>query len=282
MEPSSSDPTLIVEIDRSTLQQLIVKLLQRKGMFAAEGEIVAERMIEADLLQRFGDGTGTLPEYLEAMDLGDIDPRARLITINETAATAVLDGSTGMGHVANTKATAIAIEKANSVGIGTVVIKNSRPCGDLGVIANLAARQGLLGLVSTSFEEGGSDPLNHHDLAWAIPSPAQSAPLIHRQQSQQIDASLAMLCRVLSTGLSGAGALPRKRKSVRVANSVEYGIIAVSPDKIGTKDAFLAQSQSISSTASNRPADSVTVPLRQTDASRLAELAMKIKFPVSW
>jgi LDH2 family malate/lactate/ureidoglycolate dehydrogenase len=239
-------------------------------------------MIEADLLQRFGDGTGTLPEYLDAMDLGDIDPRARIITINETPATAVLDGSTSMGHVAATKATAMAIEKANSVGIGTVVIKNSRPCGDLGGIASLAARQGLLGLVTTSFDQQGSDPLQHHDLAWAIPSPDHATPLIHRQQSQQANASLALLCSMLSAGLSGAGATPRKQKAIRVANTVDYNIIAVSADKIGTKEAFLAICQSISSAASDRPANSTTVPLHQVDASRLAELAAKIKFPISW
>ena len=190
--------------------------------------------------------------------------------------------NTGMGHVAATKATAMAIEKANSVGIGTVVIKNSRPCGDLGGIASLAARQGLLGLVTTSFDQQGNDLLHHHDLAWAIPSPNHATPLIHRQQSQQGDASLALLCSVLSTGLSGAGASPRKRKAVRVANMVDYNIIAVSADKIGTKEAFLAICQSISAPITERPANSPTVPLKQSDATQLAELATKIKFPVTW
>jgi LDH2 family malate/lactate/ureidoglycolate dehydrogenase len=282
MEPSGLDPASIVRVNRSTLHQLIVKLLQRKGMFAAEGEIVAERMIEADLLLRFGDGTGTLPEYLDAMDLGDIDPRARIIIVSETAATAVLDGSTGMGHVATTKAVAMAIEKANAVGIGTVFVKNSRPCGDLAGIASLAAKQGLFGLVTASFPEGGNASVHNHDVAWSIPSLDQSTPRIHRQQSQNIDASLAILCSVLSTGLSGAGASPRKRKAVRAANTVDYGIIAVSPDKIGTKEAFMTMCQSLSPTASESSLNETTVPLKQADASQLAELATKIKFPVSW
>lgn len=282
MEPSDSDPASIIQVDRSTLHQLIVKLLQRKGMFAAEGEIVAERMIEADLLQRFGEGTGTLPEYLDTMDLGDIDPRARVITVSETPATAVLDGSTGMGHVAITKAVAMAIEKANSVGIGTVFVKNSRPCGDLGGIASLAAKQGLFGLVTTSFDEAGNNPFHNHDFAWSIPSPDHSAPRIHRQRSHSVDASLAILCSVLSTGLSGAGASSRKRKAVRAANTVDYGVIAVSPDKIGTKEAFMVMCQSNSSTASDSSLNETTVPLKQADARQLAELAAKIKFAVSW
>ena len=104
MDSSSPDPASVIQADRATLQQLVIKLLQRKGMFVAEAEIVAERMIEADLQQRPGDGAGSLPEYLEAIDLGDIDPRARLITVSETPAIAVLDGSSGMGHVGTTRA----------------------------------------------------------------------------------------------------------------------------------------------------------------------------------
>lgn len=282
MEPSCSDSTLVIEVDRPTLHQLIVKLLQRKGMFAAEGEIVAERMIEADLQRRFGDGAGTLWEYLDAMDLGDIDPRARVITVNETAATAVLDGSTGMGHVAATKAVLMAIEKANAVGTGTVVVKNSRPCGDLGGIASLATRQGLLGLVTTSFDEGGNDPSTNHDLAWSIPSTDPATPLTHRQQSRNASPSLQLLCGVLSASLSGSGSTSRKRKAVRAANSVDYGIIAVSPEKMGTREAFIASLYSVSSPPIPLPLNGSTVPLQSSDASRLAELAAKIKFPVTW
>src|SRR5258708_22112014 len=100
MDSSNLDPASTLQVDRSTLQQLAIKLWQRKGMFAAEAEIVAERMIEADVQLRFGEGVGTLPDYLDAMDLGDIDPRARIITVVESPAIAMLDGSTGMGHVA--------------------------------------------------------------------------------------------------------------------------------------------------------------------------------------
>lgn len=280
MESSSSDSNLVIEVDRIELQQLIVKLLQRKGMFAAEGEIVAERMIEADLQRRFGDGTGTLAEYLEAMDLGDIDPRARLITVNETAATAVLDGSTGMGHVAATRAVMMAAEKANAVGTATVVVKNSRPCGDLGGVASLAARLGLVGLVTTNFEEGGNDSGANHDLAWSIPSADQTAPIVHRHLSRGVAPSLQMLCGVLSASLSGAA--QRKRKAVRVANSVDYGIIVVSPEKMGTRAAFMESLHFEPSPPVAVQLNCATVPLQAADAKRLSDLALKVKFPVSW
>lgn len=283
MESSASDAAAIVQVDRTTLHQLIVKLLQRKGMFAAEGEIVADRMIEADQQHRFSEGTATLPEYLEAMDLGDIDPRARVITLTEAPAMAVFDGSTGMGHVAMTKAVTMAVEKASATGNATVVIKNSRPCGDLGGIARLAAKQGVFALITSSFDAVGLDPASHHDLAWASPAPAGADPLVQRQLSSNVDVAFSSLCGILSAGLAGADALPKKRKAVRVANSVDYFVMVINPEKIGTKEVFFTKWQSLWASLTPVPASELgTVPLRQDGARQLAELATKIKFPISW
>ena len=120
MESNASDAesSSMMRVDRANLTQLILKLLQRKGVFASEAEIVVSRLIEADRCGQFADGVGSLPQYLDAMDLGDIDPRARIITLSDTPASAFFDGSTGIGHVAATRAMLLAIEKARIVGTG--------------------------------------------------------------------------------------------------------------------------------------------------------------------
>jgi len=273
---SASSP--VIQVDRATLQQLIVKLLQRKGMFVAEAEIVAERMIEADCDGRPEDGAGSLPEILDAMDLGDIDPRARVITVSETPAIAVLDGSTGLGHVATTKAMLMAVEKGAAAGTGTVVIRNSRPCGDLGAIARLAADRGYVGLITTSFAD------SHDLLAWAIPASEGHRPLVERVRHEGLDGPLNRLGALLSAGLAGGAPLPHKRKAVRAANLVEYSLMAISLDLFGSKEAFAAKWQvTLGTDASASGAESgSTVPLLQPDGQRLAELATKVKFPVTW
>lgn len=286
MDSSDPNPATLVHVDRLVLQQLAVKLLQRKGMFAAEAQIVADRMIEADLEQRSSEGIGTLTEYLDAMDLGDIDPRARIITISETPAIALLDGSTGMGHVATTKAMELAVQKASTVGTGTVVIKNCRPCGDLGGIVRQAAVRGLIGLVASSFDTGSSDAAGELTLAWAIPGPEGRAPLIQRGNDQPLNGALPLLFNILSAGMAGADPAPRKRKAVRVANTVEYSLMAISPDQFGTRDLFLEKwnalwpSSDTHTPVTHEPVG--TVPLASSDATRLAELAAKNKFDVSW
>jgi hypothetical protein len=273
----SVDPESFVEVDRSLLQQLVVKLLQRKGMFAAEAEIVADRMIDADLERHPRHGVGSLPEYLEAMDLGDIDPRARVITINETAAIAVLDGSTGMGHVATTKAMLMAVEKGLAVGIGSVVIRNSRPCGDLGCVARLAANRGLVGMVTTSFHDLADIQTHENSVAWALPANGDAPPVVERTGQRE---SLATLGQILSAGLAGADPLPRKRKANRAANLVEYSLTAISPERFGSADNFFSKWKSLwqAGPSGSTGQTVTTVPVTAAVAQQLSELATKIKF----
>jgi LDH2 family malate/lactate/ureidoglycolate dehydrogenase len=284
MEASNDCSGSIVEIERGMIQKLITKLLQRKGMFAAEAEIVAERMIEADLDRRAEEGAGTLPQYLEAMDLGDIDPRARMITVSETPSIAVVDGSSGIGHVAATRAMQIAIEKGREIGTGTVVVKNSRPGGDLGGIARLAASAGLIGVVTTSFEDQSETPAAH-DLAWSLPGPVGLQPIIQRESRKSLGSTAVILCGILSAGLAGADLIRRKKKGLRAANLVEYCLVAIEPGLFGSRDALLEKWRPLWSGAgdvSTEPQTSQTIPYSKTVAKLLAELATKIKLPPTW
>lgn len=278
---SSSNPATVVSVDREILQQLVVKLLQRKGMFAAEAEIVAERMIEADLCQNSAAGVGSLPEYLDAMDLGDIDPRARLISLSDTPAAAMVDGSTGIGHVATTKAMLMAVEKARGSGVGMVVIRNSRPAGDLGGVARLAAVQGLIGLAATSYDaavESADEPT----VAWSYPNPDGGLPIVQREPGGRIGPPLSLLLQALSAGLASADPPPRKRKAVRAANQVEYTMVAINPETFAARDAWLNKWQSLWSTTALPSQDGSLVPLPEQTARTLAELAAKVKFAVPW
>lgn len=146
----SDDPSATVIVSREALRPPLAKLLIRKGMFAAEADIAIDRLIDTEVLGRHEHGLRTLPRLLEAMDSGDIDPRARVLTTVDFPAGALLDGSTGMGHVAVSRAMTLAVEKAREVGMAVVAIRNSQPCGESAVYTRLAARQGFLTILTTS------------------------------------------------------------------------------------------------------------------------------------
>jgi Malate/L-lactate dehydrogenase len=290
MESTASNSAGLISVDRAQVQELAMKLLQRKGMFAADAEIVLQRLVEADVCGRHDDGLGSLPQYLDAMDLGDIDPRARLITLTETPAISVVDGSTGMGHVAATRAMVTAIDKAKVVGIGSVAVKNSRPCGDLGGIALLAAQAGLIGIASTSFAVERPDATDSSDmLACAVPASGAASPWIARASEEELGDFGSWLCGLLTAGLVGANVQARKRKPLPAANTAEYSLTAIDPGKFATAELmgsvwqqqlkdrgqFVVESRAGEQT----PA---TISLRPADRQTLAELAAKIKFPVTW
>ncbi|MCA9016274.1 MAG: Ldh family oxidoreductase [Planctomycetaceae bacterium] len=139
-----------VLIPLEPLKELLVKLFVRMGMFQVEAEIAADRLIEADLRGIHSHGSRAVERYLDAMDMGDIDPRAQILTITETPAIAVLDGSKAMGHVAATRAMELAIKKAGEVGTGTVTVRNSHHFGAAAVYVLMAVEAGMIGYCTTN------------------------------------------------------------------------------------------------------------------------------------
>jgi ureidoglycolate dehydrogenase (NAD+) len=175
--PSDSGQEIVVSAD--VLKQLMIDILVKKGMFAAEAEICASRMIESDLRGIHSHGSRAVKRYVEWMDDGDIDPRAQILTVRETAAMAVLDGGSGMGHVAATKAIQMAIQKAKEVGTGTVAIKNGQHYGASAVYAMMAVEAGMIGYTTTNTGPAtvaayGSrqGAVANNAFAWGVPTPS--------------------------------------------------------------------------------------------------------------
>jgi len=163
---------------------LLVKLFVRMGMFQVEAEIAANRLIEADLRGIHSHGSRTAERYLESMDMGDIDPRAQILTITETPAIAVLDGSNAMGHVAATRAMELAIKKAGEVGTGTVAVRNSHHFGAAAVYVLMAVEAGMIGYCTTNTgratvaAHGSTQGATANNaIAWGVPA-REGAPFV--------------------------------------------------------------------------------------------------------
>jgi LDH2 family malate/lactate/ureidoglycolate dehydrogenase len=146
--PSDADQEQVVPVE--PLRELLKQMFVKKGMFAAEAKIGAQRLVEADLRGIHSHGSRAIGRYLAAMDDGKIDPRAQILTERETAAMAVLNGGTGLGHVAATRAMTLAIRKAKEVGTGTVAVKRSQHFGAAAVYAMMAVEAGMIGYCTTS------------------------------------------------------------------------------------------------------------------------------------
>ncbi|MBC8290110.1 MAG: Ldh family oxidoreductase [Planctomycetes bacterium] len=179
------DASQEVTVAADQLRQLVKTVLIRKGMFEAEADIAADRMVEADLRGIFSHGSRCLPKYCSAMDDGDIDPRALEIPpLCDTPAIAVIEASGGLGHVAATRGMELAIEKAREVGTGSVSIKKGQHFGAAAVYVQLAIDAGMIGFCTTSTGTatvaafGSREPgTANNALAWGFPT-SSGAPFI--------------------------------------------------------------------------------------------------------
>ena len=178
------DSSQEVVVAAEAIRKLIVSVLVRKGMFEVEATIAADRLVEADLRGIHSHGSRCLPKYIDAMDAGDIDPRAMSLTICETPAIAVIEASGGLGHVAATRGMELAIAKARDVGTGTVVIKKGQHFGAAGLYSLLAAQQGMIGFSTTSTHQatvaayGSRQPASANNaMSWAVPT-GSGAPFV--------------------------------------------------------------------------------------------------------
>lgn len=229
----------------SEMRKLLAAILIKKGMYAVEAETVAQRMIDADIMGRSEFGCLSVVESVKSIDLGDIDPRAISMKKSETPATAWFDANEGMGHVAASKGTTEAIEKAKAVGIGVVVISNSQNLGSPLVYARLVAQAGMIGCCLTcppsspeiEAELNEQTFFGRQPAAFAVPAHEATIgyefsfgvdrPLRH-QIPAELSASLGLLQCLLTSGLTGAKTPPEKTRGP-LHERFEHFIIAIDP-----------------------------------------------------
>ena len=144
------DPLQQVTVASDALTPLIEQLLFKQSMFQFDAVVAAQRMIEADLYGISAHGAGRILDASAAIKVGDVDPRARVLTMHETSVLTVLDGSRALGHVAATKGIEAAIAKARSSGVGISAIGNSQTLGALSVYLRLAAAEGVIAIGMSS------------------------------------------------------------------------------------------------------------------------------------
>lgn len=148
--PFPSDPSQEVRLTVDQLTPVLEQMLVKKSMFQFDASVAVKRMIEADLFGIPSHGCIRFCEYLDAMDLGDVDPRGRVLVMNENDVMTVMDGSRAIGHVAATKGVESAIAKAKSCGVGVAAVSNSQTLGAASVYVRLAVAQDLIGICMSS------------------------------------------------------------------------------------------------------------------------------------
>ncbi|MCB1718721.1 MAG: Ldh family oxidoreductase, partial [Candidatus Competibacteraceae bacterium] len=102
--------------------------------------------------------------------------RAQIRIAHETAATAVIDGDNGLGHLAMSTARDLAIVKAREAGIGWVGVRRGNHAGPLALYVRPQAEAGMIGMAAAVGSANHVPPFGGTDLLLGTNPIAISAP----------------------------------------------------------------------------------------------------------
>ena len=135
-----------VRVAARDLERCVAATFRAAGATGADAECVASALVASDLAGHASHGIIRAPSYLEAIDQGTIDLRARPELTGEDGATARVDGHDGFGQIAGRFAMEVAIRKAREHGVSSVALVRTTHVGRLGDYVELAADAGMVGL----------------------------------------------------------------------------------------------------------------------------------------
>lgn len=136
-----------IRVASKPLKEFAEAVFIKVGMSTEDARVVAEALIWANLRGVDSHGVLRIPWYLENIDNGVMNPKARIRVENETAATLLVEADHALGPPVTVFAVGQAVQKAKQIGIGWVLIRNHTHQGALGYYSQMIADQGMAGIV---------------------------------------------------------------------------------------------------------------------------------------
>ncbi|MEE9276096.1 MAG: Ldh family oxidoreductase [bacterium] len=223
------DSTRIVNAD--ALRDLMERLLTAAGCGGEAAMATADVLIEADLRGYGSHGLLRLPDMLERIRSGRIDPQARPRIIEEREGSALVDGGRALGPVAAIFGASLAARKARKAGCCAVGVVNGDHICLTGYYAERIARAGLAGIVTSVTQPlvhplGGSERLlGTNPLAIALPTEGD-APVLLDFATSEIAFGTVLKARVRGEKLPEGAAVGPDGQPTTDAAAAAQGALA--------------------------------------------------------
>ena len=162
-----------IQVD--TLFQFTREALIKTGLSAQNAEIVAQTLVTTDTFGVFSHGTNNLCNYIRKLNAGGLDAHAEPAVEHDGPSWAIINGNAAMGMISACKAMELAVEKARKTGIAYVGVRNSCHFGAAGYYANLAAKQGMIGIAMSNADPNMAIPgsrdvaIGNNPFSFAVP-----------------------------------------------------------------------------------------------------------------
>jgi hydroxycarboxylate dehydrogenase B len=146
-----------VTIDR--LRPFLLELFRTYGTPVSNAAVVVEHLLDSSACGLPSHGVLRVPDYLDAIESGAVDPTAEPRTASD-GAVLVLDAQHAFGPVAAAHAVRAVSARAREHGAGVVALRQAGHLGRIGAYVETIARDGFLGIGFCAV------PTRFHNVAW--------------------------------------------------------------------------------------------------------------------
>ncbi|MFT5365538.1 MAG: putative oxidoreductase [Candidatus Latescibacterota bacterium] len=140
-------------IDHTPLRKLLADLFQSVNLPEDQAHIMANHLVEANLMGHDSHGVIRTPSYLRGIQAGKMKPVGDLKIVRESPASLVIDGEGSLGIVLAHRAMEMATDRALEHTFGAVAVHQCSHIGRLGDFPPKAAERDCIGLLMLN---GGS------------------------------------------------------------------------------------------------------------------------------
>ena len=193
-------------VNAGALQTVCSQLYQKVGVAQSDADTVAEMQVLMDLRGVHSHATRAVPRYVRGIINGDINPTPALQTLEDNAASVLLDGDRGLGHLVGVRAMNLAVEKAKSASIGVAIVRNSNHFGAASSHAMRATEHNMIGFATTNglgvnvaVFGARTTSIGNNALSFAIPA-GEEPPIV-----------LDMACGAAAAGRIGTASLYQEK-----------------------------------------------------------------------
>ncbi|MCC6177501.1 MAG: Ldh family oxidoreductase [Chloroflexi bacterium] len=137
-------------IGAEELQGKVRRIFERLNVPPGDAAIVAEHLVEADLRGVHSHGVIRVPNYVQRIGEGKVNPRPNIRIVRDEGGQVVMDGDFGLGQLTAYRANEVAIERGKQHGMAGVALRRSTHAGAMAFYPIRASRHGLIGLAITN------------------------------------------------------------------------------------------------------------------------------------
>jgi uncharacterized oxidoreductase len=144
-----------VLVEREPLAGLARALLIAAGATAEHAGAVVHHLLEADAMGLRSHGVMRVPQYIEEIGRGEVDPVAAPVFVQAAPGRAACDGNKGFGQVVGQAMAQEAVRLARTTGIAFVTGRHMGHTGRMGAYPETIAAAGMIGVAVCSAPRSG-------------------------------------------------------------------------------------------------------------------------------